>query len=371
MESRTDQLQCASEHEKLADVVRSTVGSFLGTGFTSHVSPSKAELHPIAARILAAGLFALIPILQLLCTPSSHVLILLSSWGVIYFGLVVALTRSTSIAIIEIVNVLLLPNVSEEFAGSARKNIEKNFAKKQIFRKSVCASSVAMLISCVLLRQFHWFPLSIWGVGFFILYFTASQATLTAPFYTCFSYSLKQHSDVLFPVDPAASPAVSACTALAKRLFSYWFAVFMLVMSLTGVLYIMAYPLASKFVGTSSAGVARFISIVVFVAGFFSFGLGSLVYLRFESDLRIAVERVRLATLSRVQARYRDLLFSNQGALSAEECSQLGHLKGTSDSLSRPGYLRSSLQSIAVVVVAILPPLVSIVVAVLTYRKAH
>src|SRR5438105_3284175 len=44
--------------------------------------------------------------------------------------------------------------------------------------------------------------------------------------YRCFSQSLKKHSDVLFLIDPAASPAVSACTALAKRILSYWFVVF-------------------------------------------------------------------------------------------------------------------------------------------------
>jgi len=217
--------------------------------------------------------------LQMLCMPSSRELILLSWWGVIYFGLVVTLTRSTSLAVVEIVEVLVLPNISEEFAESVRENITKNFIRRQIFMKSLGAASVAMLISCLLLRGSHWVQLCIWGVGFFILYFTASQATLTAPFYRCFSQSLKKHSDVLFLIDPAASPAVSACTALAKRILSYWFVVFVLVMSLTAVPYIMALPLVSRFVGISSVHVAPFIAAVVFVAGFFSFGLGGLVYL--------------------------------------------------------------------------------------------
>jgi len=344
------------------------LGSFLGTGFTSHVTPPKTELRPITAGLLAAGLYALVPMLQMLCMPSSRELILLSWWGVIYFGLVVTLTRSTSLAVVEIVEVLVLPNISEEFAESVRENITKNFIRRQIFMKSLGAASVAMLISCLLLRGSHWVQLCIWGVGFFILYFTASQATLTAPFYRCFSQSLKKHSDVLFLIDPAASPAVSACTALAKRILSYWFVVFVLVMSLTAVPYIMALPLVSRFVGISSVHVAPFIAAVVFVAGFFSFGLGGLVYLRFESDLRIAVDQVRLATLSTVQARFSEL-FSNQGALSAKEWVQLGRLKDTADYLSKSGHLRGSLQSLGVVVAAILPPLVSMVGSVLTYVK--
>src|SRR5437667_9726979 len=41
-----------------------------------------------------------------------------------------------------------------------------------------------------------------------------------------------------------------------------------------------------------------------FRGGILLLRLGGLVYLRFESDLRIAVDQVRLATLSTVQARF-------------------------------------------------------------------
>jgi len=301
--------------------------------------------------------------------PSSHELISLSWWGVVYFGLVVTHTRYTSLAVDEIVEELVLPSISDELAESVRKNIQKSFARRQTLMKSLSAASIAILISCVFLRQFHWRQLCAWGVGFFILYFTASQATLTAPFYRRFSDSLKEHSDVLFPIDPAASPAIYACTALAKRILLYWFVVLLLVMSLMAVPYIWTFLLASRF-GTWSGSVSRFIAIVVFVAGFFSFGFGSLVYLRFENDLRIAIDRVRLATLSTVQTRYCELS-SNQRALSAEEQSQLDQLKSTSDYLSRSGNLRGSLETLATAVTATLPPLVSIVGAVLTYRKAR
>jgi hypothetical protein len=301
--------------------------------------------------------------------PRSHELIALSWWGVVYFGLVVTHTRNTSLAVEEIVEELVLPSISCKLADSVRINIQKKFSRRQILMKSLSAASIAIFISCALLRQFHWPQLCAWGVGFFILYFTASQATLTAPFYTRFSASLRDHSDVLFPVDPAASPAIHACTSLAKRILWYWFVVSALVMSLMAVPYIWTFLLASRF-GTWSGSVSRFIAVVVFVAGFFSFGFGSLVYLRSENDLRIAVDRLRLATLSTVQTRYCEL-FSNERALSTEEQSQLDHLKSTSDYLSRYGNLRDSLETLASAVAAILPPFATILGAVLTYRKGR
>jgi hypothetical protein len=370
MKAQPVRVQPEAGRQRLAKTVRGVLGSSLGTGFPSYISSTKTGLRPIAVGAIAAGLYALLPLLQMGLKPTSPQLVLLSWWGVVYFGLVVMLTRRTATAVTEIVEVLLIPNISEEFADTARENIEKNFVRPRTFMKSLAAASIAMLISCALLWQFRGIQLFIWGVGFFTLYFTASQATLTAPFYTSFSLSLKKHSNILFAVDPAASPVVIACTALAKRILSYWFVVFVLVMSLTSIPYLMSRPEASSFACASSAGkascISYYISAVVFIAGFFSFGFGSLVYLRFESDLRIAVDRLRLATLSGVQGRYGEIL-SGDEVLSAEDWVRVDRLKGTSDYLSRSGYLRGSLQSVGIVVATILPPVVSLVGAVLTF----
>jgi hypothetical protein len=229
---------------------------------------------------------------------------------------------------------------------------------------------MAILMSCLLLRQFIGIQLWVWSVGFFVLYFTAAQATLTAPFYTCFSLSLKEHSDILFALDPAASPALRACRALGARILSYWFAVLILVLSVIGVPYLMKGPFSSVFHGASSASIEPFVSALVFVAGFFSFGFGSLVYLRFEADLRIAVERVRLATLLAAQ-KHVDALFSYERSLSREDLLRLDRFKSTSDLLSNSGYLKGVGKSIAIASVALLPPLASMAGAVFSYLKSH
>jgi hypothetical protein len=356
-----------SPHQQLAEAVRITVGSFLGTGFSR--GPSDSNLGPIAAGILFASPYAVLAIVQMVFAPASRELILLSWWGTIYLGIVVALTRSTSLAVIEIVELLILPNVSEEFAISARKEILKDFVKPRILVKSLGAASVAIFVSCLILhRQYSWPLLVLWAPGFFVLYFTASQATLTAPFYKSFGHSLRRHSADLFAIDPAASPAVSACTTLARRVLFYWFLVFLLVISLLAVPVLMNAPVAARFASAPAADLSRFISTVVFVASFFSFFFGSLVYLRFESDLRIGVEHVRLAALSTLQADYRNLL-AGPRALSTDECAQLDRLKTASTHLSQSGYLRNSLQTLGSVFAVILPPLVSIIVGLLTYYK--
>jgi hypothetical protein len=371
MKTHAGHAQPVLAHRRLAESVRITVGSSLGAGFSSGLPHSKTNLGPTTAGIVAAVLYAVIPILQMFVVPTSRELILLSWWGAIYFGIVVALTRSTSLAVIDIVEVLLLPNISEQFADSAQEEILKDFVRPKIFVNSLGAGSAAILASCLILhRQYSWPLLCLWGPGFFILYFTASQATLTARFYKCFGHSLRKHTADLFAIDPAASPAVSACTTLARRILCYWFLVFLLVMSLLAVPVIMNFPFASRFASTPPADLSRFVSAVVIVAGFFSFIFGSLDYLGFESDLRIAVERVRLVTLSTLQADYCNLL-SQRRVLSADESAQLDRLKTASDYLSKSGYLRNSLQTLGSVFAAILPPLVSIIVGLLTYYKKH
>jgi hypothetical protein len=313
-----------SARQDLMATLRQTVGSFLGTG----LSHSTSDLKPILAGIFAAGLYALLPLLQMSIVPSSRELILLSWWGAIYFGIVVALTRSTSLAVLEIVELLILPNISENFAKSAQAEIIERFVRRKTMRNSLVAASLGILISCLILHgRFSWPSLGIWGLGFFILYFTASQATLTASFYTCFSHSFRKHGDELFPMDPAASPSLTACTRLARRILYYWFLVFLLVMSLLAVPELLTVPLASKFLTKpAAADISLFISTVVCIAGFFSFIFGSLVYLGFESDVRIEVERVRLKTLSTLQGQYRDQA-DKQTALSTEEATRLDRFR--------------------------------------------
>ena len=74
---------------------------------------------------------------------------------------------------------------------------------------------------------------------------------------------------MLFPFYPAASPAVSVCLALGKRILFYWFVVFLLVMSLV------ALPYVSSNGSPPSSSLNHFVSTVVFVAGFFSFVFGA------------------------------------------------------------------------------------------------
>src|SRR5260370_19307894 len=110
MKTQAAHIQPVPAHRRLAESVRITVGSFLGTGFSSGLSHS--NLGPTTAGVCAAGFYALIPILQTVVVPTSRELILLSWWGAIYFGIVVALTRSTALAVIDILDALLLPNIS-------------------------------------------------------------------------------------------------------------------------------------------------------------------------------------------------------------------------------------------------------------------
>jgi hypothetical protein len=357
-----------SEQRQLSDAVRRTLGSFFGTGFSSDNPEPKAGFGPIVYGILYACVYALIPIAQRNWMASSPELIILSWWGTIYFGTVTVLARSTSIATTELVEILLIPNISDDFARSAREEMAKGFDRTTIAIKSLVVAILAMILSCYFLRRFPWPHLLTWGLGFFVLYFTASQATLTGLFYTCFSKSLKQHSGDLFVVDPAASPAVFACSAIAKRVLAFWFGTFILVMSLMAAPYKFTYPFSYRLTGGLTGDMFEFIAAVIIIAGFFSFVFGSLVYLRFERDLRIAVDRARLATLSFVQGRYRTQAPEETPA-SAEKWVQLDRLKNASDYLSKSAPFRSSFQTLGTIAIAILPPLVSIVGAVLTYKK--
>lgn len=304
--------------------------------------------------------------LQTLCRPTSHDLILLSCWGGLYFGTVVAVTRSTSERIVEIVELLILPHISEEVAESVREKIETSFVERRIFRTSLVVAGIFLVISVYILHRHNWFELWIWSLGFFILYFTASQTTYTATFYTCFSHSLKMTDEGFSGIDPVESPAILACEVLGRRMLGYWFIVFLLVMSLMAIPQLSHAHFLSGFVGTLSDDITVFVIAGIVIAGFFSFIFGSLVYLRFQRDLQIGAFRARFAKLSAVQDRYNEL-FAKLGDLTPDESLQIDRLKTASDYLLKSGY-SNSLQALGALAAAVLPPVLSVIGAVLTAK---
>jgi hypothetical protein len=115
--------------------------------------------------------------------------------------------------------------------------------------------------------------------------------------------------------------------------------------------------------------IRTFIHAVVFVGGFFSFGFGGLVYLGFERDIRIAIDRARLTTLSTMQTRR--LALASIQKPSSEEASELVRLESASGSLAGAGYSRTNLQTFTSSLLVILPPAVSVVVATIEYYAKH
>jgi hypothetical protein len=343
---------------ELAAAVEVLLGSSLGVNLPRGRFPER--LSAILAGLSAGLLYACVPVLQY-AIGSPGVLILLSCWGTLYFGVVVALTRSTSRWAIESVATLIVPTLSDTAARMALDTIRSDFQRQRFVVVSLATSLVLAGLSWWLLRPVmrpqH---LAVWSVGYTFLYFTAALVTLTTRFHLCFSAAIKQHPEQLFQLDPAHSPVILALSALGNRLLRYWFYVFLLVVTLAGVP-----PVASRLQLEHADTLPTFVFAVIAVAGFFSFVFGSLVYLRFENDLRNAVDRVRLSALDELQREYTER-FQAAAALQDSDQARINQLKGACDLLSTGGLTRTAGRAAVAMLVTILPAVAGIFAAVVS-----
>jgi hypothetical protein len=330
-----------SPRRDLAAAVKDLLGSSLGADLPgSHLARMSAKV----TGLIAASLYGCIPALQF-ALGSPKALIVLSCWGALYFGIVVALTRSTSPWVLETVETLILPTLSDAGARTALMKMRSDFKRPQLVVVSLMTALVFVGISWLFLRQYPPQHVALWCLGYFYLYFTAALVTLTTRFYTCFSTAIKQNPDQLFRLDPASSPVIFASRALANRMLRYWFCVFLLVVTL-GIVIIP--PFATRIQLENADAFPEFVLAVIAVAGFFSFVFGSLVYLQFESDLRNAVDRMRLTALVGLQREYAERF----------EVATAGEL------LSKGGLTRTAGRTLAATLVAILPAVAGILAAI-------
>jgi hypothetical protein len=291
-------------------------------------------------------------------------LILLSSWGSLYFGFVVSLARRSTLNTWQIVTQRVVPNIRPDGLPTITSKLNDQFNAKWRISISVAVALFAeigfgmALVPMIDARGvFEWASVVLTMLVYVPLYFSAAEATFSARFYHCFSSLLRERSSELFADDPAASPCVLAVTQLSRCVLVFWLLVFLLVMSIGSV------SVAAIYLSLPEAKeLAALAYWVMLIAGFASFGFGSIVYLEAEAEIRNAVERVRLTSLAKAQWLFRELSAKEQ-PLNAYEQKQLETLRASSDFLSKSGSIADSWQRLQSVAIAVLPPLVAVAVA--------
>ncbi len=278
-------------------------------------------------------------------------LFLLSAWGSCYLAFAAAIARSTSSAILVVIENRILPSSSEKAVIAIDRDLARRFRMSRVSLVSFLVAIVAVGITSFALHYDLKSTVKSWEIawsccGFFILYLTAARATFIARFYGTFAAHLKLDSDRIYELDPAHSAQVAPIASVGQRVLLFWFGIVCSVATL--------YPLFSHHL-------SWFVRFVVPTASFFSVGVGTVVFLNSERDIRSVVNGVAASTLRSTEREIAEL-FSRRSGLDELQWEQLQGLMSLHDKIVAAGSYRSALFSWLSILVPLVVPLVTAIV---------
>lgn len=125
--------------------------------------------------------------------------------------------------------------------------------------------------------------LLLWALTFFVYFLGAARAVIAARFYLSFARCLDRDSAFFYVLNASETPLVKGLAKLGGQVLAFWASVFLLIISIMLLALLPGdYELAWS---------SRFLAVLIPIAGFFSFGFGTIVYLESEMRIRAVLRR--------------------------------------------------------------------------------
>jgi hypothetical protein len=214
----------------------------------------------------------------------------------------------------------IIPELPAETAGAIDHDLERRFDRTRLLYVSWGIGVASAVVAGILVYhdaltddpnppiiEIIW-----WCVGWWILFATAAKVVNVGSFYRVFATHLEDDSVKLYPIDPARSTLVMNIASIGQTMLLFWFGI---AVSIAAIIPFAAfgshstdYSNAAKFFSslrdmTSSS----FVFAMVPVTGFFSIGLGTIVFLRSEAALRRAIKTTTVSTLRLIETEIGNL----------------------------------------------------------------
>lgn len=243
-------------------------------------------------------------------------LVSLLVWGSLYFTAAGFISTRTTRQVVDIVEHDILPFASARFADAVRRELEREQTPFLVhvvpavvgvlatgatiwaLANEPCTTGLSLAGPSALSGQ-HLF-LGFWALFMFYLYFTAARAVVTATLTRIFAGALDGERESLYLLDAAGSPLVVGLAQLNRAVLTFWAKIFVVIAS---AMVLVVPPGPFDFAPNSP-----FLFTLIPVAGFFSIGVGSLVYLDSESTIAAALRRFTLDRATPLQVRINELL---------------------------------------------------------------
>ena len=291
-------------------------------------------------------------------------LVSLLAWGACYFAAAHFFQQSAVRRLMETVERDIAPHASPAYCARVTEDLERRYGQaiSWALPAMVATASTAAAVWAIdldieggemkplllLSPEFIFFALS-----YFVYFLTAAQAVVAARFYLFLADHLHMETGGFYVLGAAESPLVVGLSRLSGQVMVFWLMLFLTILS--SMLLAAPWPDGYAFEPQS-----KFLLILVPVAGFFSLGFGSLVYLRSEAKIRAVLRRFTHAQLEGVR-RQGNALFARYAAASAEDRKALADFADLHDRVVAGSNYGSRLGAILSLVLPLALPIISIV----------
>lgn len=291
-------------------------------------------------------------------------LVSLLGWGGWYFTAAYFFQQSAAARIVETIERDIEPHASPAYLQRVTDDLERRHRRKSrtAIPLIVATTSLVAAVFAVAFdieggrmpRELLTSPEFLFFAATYFFYFlTAAQAVLAARFYLSFADHLEAEEESLYVLAAAESPLIIGLARLSSQVLVFWLMLFLTIVS--SMLLASPWLEAYRFQPTS-----WFLLILVPVAGFFSLGFGTLVYLGSEARIRATLRRFTQKKLAPVRCRSNDL-FPDRAADVAAHGETLAGLADLHDRVVARGRYGSRIGATLSLALPLALPVISIV----------
>jgi hypothetical protein len=370
-----------SEHTTAeCKALRSELESLLGGGLGLDVFPTAmsrrwARLWPRSVRESAVwrGAKIFVAYLLLFCglpwavhllfrtpLPPSEPLMALQVYGAFWAGWSTVTATLTADTVLGILGRDVLPGLSGDTCIRLTETLRRSYPRTRLLLQSWLIAAVAATIAGILVHPASTsrFEIVWWSAGWAILFATSANVVAVASFYRILPDALPDVLAGRLWLDPAQSKLVESIARIGRVILLFWVGIaFSIALIVPAGLDWSAPRTAWLRIMLPDAWLKEtvsFVAVEVPIAGFFSIGVGVLVFLSAEAGIRAAVRMARLRSLERIDAEMGSRLDSLD-RLTTEEIQRLQELRTLHSAVASTDSYRSLLISSLSVLLPFVP----------------